>query len=244
MIVWRIFDANDSFLRVHAFLESCCKHMQTSRNYACTRNNFFILHAHASIYRFSWARSRLLSCTLIHNGIQFLLIDIKRSSSPISTTPQFCNFLFAKSSTQSSNQGHLWGDCLSIIHAPTSTNKSKNVELFAVSSMRLSLIELSSPPTTSPRPCSKHHWWSVTEPLHYCVISGSALTCYQWPTFFLAPMFRFRNFDPQVSSWSSIPKAQWLYAFPLLINDVCIHFAWIQNKTKLSAVCFAGTIRA
>ena len=132
MIVWRIFDANDSFLRVHAFLESCCKHMQTSRNYACTRNNFFILHAHASIYRFSWARSRLLSCTLIHNGIQFLLIDIKRSSSPISTTPQFCNFLFAKSSTQSSNQGHLWGDCLSIIHAPTSTNKSKNVELFAV----------------------------------------------------------------------------------------------------------------
>ena len=104
MIVWRIFDANDSLLRVHAFLESCCKHMQTSRNYACTRNNFFILHAHASIYRFSWARSRLLSCTLIHNGIQFLLIDIKRSSSPISTTPQFCNFLFAKSSANSIKQ--------------------------------------------------------------------------------------------------------------------------------------------
>ena len=183
MIVWRIFDANDSFLRVHAFLESCCKHMQTSRNYACTRNNFFILHAHASIYRFSWARSRLLSCTLIHNGIQFLLIDIKRSSSPISTTPHLCNFLFAKSSTQSSNQGHLWGDCLSIIHASTSTNKSKNVELLAVSSMRLSLIELSSPPTTSPRPCSKHQWWSVLQPLHYCVISGFALTCYQCPNF-------------------------------------------------------------
>ena len=90
MIVWRIFDANDSFLRVHAFLESCCKHMQTSRNYACTRNNFFILHAHASIFRYTWARSRLLSCTSVHNGIQFLFIDIKRSSSPIYSFVTFC----------------------------------------------------------------------------------------------------------------------------------------------------------
>ena len=245
MIVWRNFDANDSLLRVHAFLESCCKHMQTSRNYACTRNNFFILHAHASIFRYTWARSRLLSCTSIHNGIQFLLINIKRSSSPISTTPQFCNFLFAKSSANSIKQSRAFVRGLSEHNPRSHFNKQiQKCRIIRCASMRLSLIELSSPPTTSPRPCSKHHWWSVTEPLHYCVISGSALTCYQWPTFFLAPMFRFRNFDPQVSSWSSIPKAQWLYAFPLLINDVCIHFAWIQNKTKLSAVCFAGTMGA